>query len=62
MRKRFDDIFTAIMLAFGVAAILAGMWCLSHSIDRAKADPAPVQVAPVHLDLPAPTPEPTPEA
>lgn len=40
MHKRFDDIFSALMLAAAVAVVLAGCWVLSHSIAQAGA-PAP---------------------
>lgn len=36
MRKRLDNIFSAAMLIFGVAAVLAGFWCLLHSIGQAR--------------------------
>ena len=36
MHKRFDDIFSALMLAVAVAAVLAGCWVLSRSIARAE--------------------------
>ena len=45
MRKRLDDLFALLMLAFGVAAVLAGGWCLAHSIDRARAEAEPIPVA-----------------
>lgn len=70
MRKRLDDPFSALMFAAGVAVVLAGMWCLSHSIDRTRAEmePAPelpVPTAEVHLEAetpcPLPTPSPVPE-
>lgn len=41
MRKRLDDIFSALMLAAAVAVVLAGYWVLSRSIARAgEAAPA----------------------
>lgn len=52
MRKRLDDLFSALMLLFGVAVVLAGMWCLSHSIDRTRAEMEPVPTAEVHIELP----------
>jgi len=60
MRKRFDDVFAALVFAAAVAVALAGGWCLSHSIERAGAE-LPPQVAEVHIELPPPGPEPTPE-
>lgn len=65
MHKRFDDIFSALMLAAAVAVVIAGAWCLSHSIERAKAEHEDVPVADVHIGLPqdhsaAPLPTPTP--
>lgn len=65
MHKRFDDIFSALMLAAAVAVVIAGAWCLSHSIARAKAEREDVPVADVHIELPqdhgfAPLPTPTP--
>lgn len=63
MRKRLDDLFSALMLLAAIAVLLAGYYCLSHSIARAgEAMPAPIPVAPVCIELPAPdpTPEPTP--
>lgn len=35
MRKRFDGIFSALMLAAAVAVVLAGWWVLMRSIARA---------------------------
>ena len=32
MHKRFDDIFSALMLAAAVAVVLAGWWVLMRSI------------------------------
>ena len=63
MKKHFDDIFAALMLAAAVAVLLAGGWCLSHSIARVGSEPEPLIVAEVRLEVPtlAPTPEPTPE-
>ena len=65
MRKRFDDLFSALMFAAGVAVVLAGTWCLSHSIDRTRAEMEPVQTAEGHLEAetprPLPTPSPVPE-
>lgn len=58
MRKRLDDLFALLMLAFGVAAVLAGGWCLAHSIDRARAEAEPIPVASVHIELPQPSLEP----
>lgn len=40
MHKRFDDMFSALMLAAAVAVVLAGWWVLMRSIDRA-AEPVP---------------------
>lgn len=68
MRKRFDDLFSALMLLFGVAVVLAGMWCLSHSIERTRAELEPAPTAEVHIELPResmpaatpPLPTPTP--
>ena len=62
MRKRFDDIYFALMLAAGVAVVLAGWWCLSHSIARAGgAAPIPVASSCIRLPDPDPEPEPAPE-
>lgn len=36
MHKRFDDIFSALMLAAAVAVVLAGCWVLSRSIAQAE--------------------------
>lgn len=62
MRKRLDDVFAALMLLATVAVSVAGSICPSHSIDRAKAEPAPVQIAPARPEteeaLPTPAPEP----
>lgn len=41
--KRFDNIFSTVMLVFGVAVVLAGFWCLRHSIARAgEAEPVTI--------------------
>lgn len=63
MRKRLDTLFSALMLAAAIAVILAGAWCLSHSIARTKAEMEPIQVAQVHIELPPsrPVPESLPE-
>lgn len=60
MRKRFDDLFAALMLIAAVAVILAGGWVLSHSIERANAEPTPTPVAVIHIELPQATPDPLP--
>lgn len=65
MHKRFDDIFSTLMLAAAVAVVIAGAWCLSHSIERAKAEHEDIPVSDVHIELPqdhgsAPLPTPTP--
>lgn len=52
MHKRFDDIFSALMLAAAVAVVLAGAWCLSHSIERAKAGQEAIPVADLHIEGP----------
>lgn len=52
MRKRFDDIFSAIMLAAAVAVVLAGAWCLSHSIKRVEAERKAIPVADLHIEEP----------
>lgn len=41
MHKRFDDIFSALMLAAAVAVVLAGYWVLSRSIARAAEPVSP---------------------
>lgn len=64
MRKKIDVIFSMLMLAFGVAVVLASMWVLPHSIDRAGAAPdaTPIPVASLHLAVPDERePETTPE-
>lgn len=68
MHKRFDNIFSALMLAAAVAVILVGSWVLRHSIERAKAEYIEIPVADVRIELPqeslpvtsAPLPAPTP--
>lgn len=60
MRKRLDDLFAALMLAAAVAVVLVGGWVLSHSIERAKAEPTPTPVAVIHIELPQASPEPLP--
>lgn len=60
MQKKFDNLFAALMFAAAIAVVLAGGYCLSHSIERAKAEPAPVVAAPAHVELPRPTPTPEP--
>lgn len=69
MRKRFDDIFSAIMLAAAVAVVLVGAWCLSHSIKRIEAERKAIPVADLHIEalreescppLPTATPAPDP--
>lgn len=57
MHKRFDDIFSALMFAAAVAVILAGGWCLSHSIDLVGEE-APPPAAEVHIERPTPAPQP----
>lgn len=52
MHKRFDNIFSALMLAAAVAVILVGSWVLRHSIERAKAEQIEIPVADVHIELP----------
>lgn len=63
MQKKFDNLFSALMLAAGVAVVLIGGWCLSRSIARAG-EAAPIPVASVCIRLPEPeptlAPEPTP--
>ncbi|MDE6261575.1 MAG: hypothetical protein K2M42_12110 [Oscillospiraceae bacterium] len=61
MHKRLDDLLSALVLAAAVAVILAGYYCLSHSIVRAGKI-VPIPVAPVCIELPAPEPEPSEEA
>lgn len=62
MRKRLDDLFSALMLAAGVAVVLAGWWCLSHSIARAgETTPIPVASPCIRLPDPESEPEPAPE-
>lgn len=61
MRKRLDDLFSALMLAAAVAAVLAGWWALTLSVSRAGAEArSRVGQAPVHIETPAPTPGPLP--
>lgn len=61
MRKRLDAIFSALMLLAAIAVVVAGGWCLAHSIVRAKAEPIPAPALdPVHIMVPAPEPLPTP--
>lgn len=61
MRKRLDDLFSALMLAAAVAVVLAGWWVLTQSIARAgEAVPPYVGQAPVHIETPPPSPEPSP--
>lgn len=52
MHKRFDDIFSAIMLAAAVAVVLVGAWCLSHSIKRVEAEREAIPVADLHIEEP----------
>lgn len=65
MRKRFDDIFSALMLAAAVAVVLAGYWVLSHSISRAGSGKEAIPVAEIHIEAPRlelePASEPFPE-
>lgn len=70
MSKRFDDLFAALILAAAVAVLLAGFWCLSHSIARAgEAVPPLAEQAPVVTAMPEPAvlccesadPDPEPE-
>lgn len=68
MHKRFDDIFSALMLAAAVAVVLAGTWCLSHSIKQARTEREGVPVAELHIEVlreeshpPLPSPTPTPD-
>lgn len=61
MRKRLDDLFSALMPLAAIAVVLAGWWALTLPIVRAE-DPVPPSVgqAPVHIEIPTPTPEPMP--
>lgn len=52
MHKRFDDIFSAIMLAAAVAVVLVGAWCLSHSIKRVEAERKAIPVSDLHIEVP----------
>lgn len=68
MRKRFDDIFSAIMLAAAVAVVLVGAWCLSYSIKRVEAERKAIPVSDLHIEVPReeicsplPTAMPTPD-
>ena len=45
MHKYFDTIFSGLMLAAGVAVVLAGTWVLSHSIEQARREPPPARPA-----------------
>ena len=45
MHKIFDNIFAGLMLAAGVAVVLAGTWVLSHSIEQARREPPPARAA-----------------
>lgn len=45
MHKYFDTIFSGLMLAAGVAVVLAGTWVLSHSIEQARREPPPMRPA-----------------
>lgn len=45
MQKYFDTIFSGLMLAAGVAVVLAGTWVLSHSIEQARREPPPARPA-----------------
>ncbi len=45
MNKIFDNIFSGLMLAAGVAVVLAGTWVLSHSIEQARREPPPARPA-----------------
>ena len=58
MRRRLDDLFSALMLAAGVAVVLVGYYCLSRSIARAG-EAVPIPVAPICIGLPAPESEPS---
>lgn len=60
MRKRLDDLFSALMLAAAVAVVLSGYYCLSHSIVRAG-ETMPIPMAPVCIELPVPESEPSEE-
>ncbi len=54
MRKRFDDIFTAMMLAAGVAVILIVCLCLFHSIAGVLLDTVPatsISIEPPQVSL-----------
>lgn len=68
MHKRFDDIFSAIMLAAAVAVVLVGARCLSHSIKRVEAERKAIPVSDLHIEAPReescspiPTTTPTPD-
>ena len=45
MHKIFDNIFAGLMLAAGVAVVLAGTWVLSHFIEQARREPPPARPA-----------------
>lgn len=60
MSKKFDNLFSALMLFAAVAVVLSGWYCLSHSIARAKDDAVlSPPMAPVRLEAPDPEPTPT---
>lgn len=62
MQKRFDNIFSFLMLVAGVGVVLVGWWRLSNSI--ARMGPVFTPAAPIYIKPSAPeleaTPEPTP--
>lgn len=60
MRKKLDDLFSILMPLAAIGVVLAGAWVLSHSIDRANSEPAPIPVAALRLDPPVPAPAPEP--
>ena len=60
MRKRFDDIYYALMLAMMVGAVLAGLCILSEPIERMGGELPPIPVTEAHIALPQAAPEPDP--
>lgn len=56
MHKRLDNIFAALMLALGMAAVLTGYYCLHHSIAQAQSAGPAATVRRVPAE-PAPEPE-----
>lgn len=60
MRRIINALRPALVPLAAVAVVLAGAWGLARPVKGAD-KPAPIPVAPIRIELPAPEPLPTPE-